>query len=351
MSRPPVFRCVAVAILLGLLSLPGSACTTFCLRDGERILFGKNYDWEVGEGLLVVNQRGVAKQADTGERLARWVSRYGSVTFNQYGRGFPSGGMNEAGLAVELMWLSGSRYPQADSRSTLDVLEWIQYQLDNHATVAEVLASDGQVRIAGTVPLHYLVADRTGQVATIELLDGRMVAHTGDRLPYAALANSTYEESVRFARAAEASERRSFDRSSLGRFAHAANRSQGFRAGSDAVTYAFDTLAAVAQPGYTQWSIVYELDRLRVHFRTLGNQAIRSVSLGELDFRCSPPVGILDLHAQLSGDVTKRLVPYTRQANRDLLAAAVRKTDFLADTPEAEIERLARLPEATVCRR
>jgi penicillin V acylase-like amidase (Ntn superfamily) len=31
------------------------------------------------------------------------------VTFNQYGRNFPSGGMNEAGLVIELMWLEGSR--------------------------------------------------------------------------------------------------------------------------------------------------------------------------------------------------------------------------------------------------
>ena len=32
---------------------------------------------------------------------ASWVSKYGSVTFNQYGRELPTGGMNEAGLVVE----------------------------------------------------------------------------------------------------------------------------------------------------------------------------------------------------------------------------------------------------------
>jgi choloylglycine hydrolase len=26
-----------------------------------------------------------------------WTSRYGSITFNQYGREFPSGGINEKG--------------------------------------------------------------------------------------------------------------------------------------------------------------------------------------------------------------------------------------------------------------
>ena len=112
-----------LALLLALaLAAPAPACTTFCLRDGGRIVFGKNYDWSVGDGLLIVNKRGVARRADAAgdPRPASWVSRYGSVTFNQYGRDFPSGGMNERGLTIELMWLDGSRYPTrtAGRRST-----------------------------------------------------------------------------------------------------------------------------------------------------------------------------------------------------------------------------------------
>ena len=74
--------------------------------------------------------------------------------------------MNEAGLAVELMWLQGSIHPSPDQRPAVGVLEWIQYQLDRSATVADVLASDSAVRIAGRTPLHYLVADRSGRAAT-----------------------------------------------------------------------------------------------------------------------------------------------------------------------------------------
>src|SRR3712207_5256230 len=96
--------CLAV-----LLALParGSACTTFCLRAGDGVVFGKNYDFSIGYGMVVTNKRGVAKTAllETDDRPARWVSRYGSITFNQFGRESPSGGMNEAGLVVELMWL------------------------------------------------------------------------------------------------------------------------------------------------------------------------------------------------------------------------------------------------------
>lgn len=335
---------LSIVLVALALSVPASACTTFCLRDGGRIVFGKNYDWSVGDGLLVVNKRGVARKADANgdPRPASWTSKYGSVTFNQYGRDFPSGGINEKGLTIELMWLDGSRYPAADARPAVDVLQWIQYNLDSHATVAEVLKADRSLRISATsVPIHYLVADRQGQVATVEFLNGRMVAHTGKKLPVAALANDPYAESLQ--------ESRTEDRS---RFARAAQRVRGFKAkGTDAVGYAFETLAQVAQGSYTQWSIVYEVDRGRVHFRTRDRRKIRSLDLKDVDFSCSTPVRVLDLDADAEGDVARRLVPYTREINRELVTAAFRKTEFLADTPQSEIETVVRYPESAVCRR
>ena len=341
-----IHRPLLATLLLILSSAPAPACTTFCLRDGGRIVFGKNYDWSVGDGMLVVNKRGVARTADAGgdPKPASWVSRYGSVTFNQYGRDFPSGGMNEKGLTIELMWLDGSRYPATDARPAVDILQWIQYQLDRHATVEEVLRADKTLRIASEVPLHYLVADRKGQVATVEFLDGRMVAHTGDKLPVAALANSTYAESLRSGQTE--------GRSSLARFGRAAQRVRGFKAkGTDPVAYAFETLDLVAQPGYTQWSIVYEVDRGRVHFRTRDRRKVRSLDLEDVDFSCSTPVRVLDMDAGVEGDVARRLVPYTRELNRELVTAAFRKTEFLADIPAAELERVVRYPESDSCQR
>lgn len=344
------FLLAALGIAFGLIanSVPAEACTTFCLRNDGRILFGKNYDWNVGDGLLVVNQRGLARTADIqGDKPLSWVSRHGSVTFNQYGRDFPSGGMNEAGLVIELMWMEGSRYPARDRRPALDVLQWIQYNLDTHATVAEVLAVDQKVRIAGEVPLHYLVADRKGQVATVEFRDGRLVAHTGKDLPVAALANSFYAESKQALQAGKAQ-----GDGSLKRFAHAAKRVQGFDGKKgDAVAYAFETLDQVAQGSYTQWSIVYEIDRGRVHFRTQSHRPVRTLSLADLKFECGQPVRVLSLDAKVQGNVARHLVPYTRQINYDLVSTSARKTPFLADVPAAELQRWSAYPEAAVCQR
>jgi len=93
------------------------------------------------------------------------------------------------------------------------------------------------------------------------------------------------------------------------------------------------------------------VDRGRVHFRTRDRRKVRSLDLKDVDFSCSTPVRVLDLDADVEGDVARRLVPYTREINRELVTAAFRKTEFLADTPQSEIEQVVRYPESAVCRR
>src|SRR6476661_8567911 len=146
------------------------ACTTFVIDKDGHIIFGRNYDWISGAGIVHTNQRGLFKTSLKGNDggTISWVSKFGSITFNQYGKEFPTGGMNENGLVVELMWLDGARYPEKDARPALGVLQWIQYQLDNAATTEEVISSDALLRIESkSVPLHYLVADASGTVASI----------------------------------------------------------------------------------------------------------------------------------------------------------------------------------------
>ncbi|HEV8238379.1 MAG TPA: linear amide C-N hydrolase [Thermoanaerobaculia bacterium] len=331
----------AVALLLG--AVPGLACTTFVLRDGGTVLFGKNYDWSLGDGLLVVNPRGLERTAlvGPGVRAAAWTSRYGSVTFNQYGVASPSGGINEAGLAIELMWLDESRYPQADQRPVVGNLEWIQYQLDRNATVAEVIKSDAEVRIADHAPLHYLVADRGGDVAVVEFLDGRMVARRGKDVPVPALANDPYDDELL-----------SWQRGdrSMSRFSRAGRRALDFHASGErarSLDYAFATLRSVAQDA-TQWSIVYDLRAGELFFRTHGHEGIRKLALGGLDFGCSAGVRAVDLEAP-GPDLRASLRPLTSERHRSFLAAVYRKTPFLANTPPDRIDQLATEPLGARC--
>jgi choloylglycine hydrolase len=353
---PPIaLALLAVAVLL---PPPASACSTFRMQRGERIIFGKNYDWSVDDGLLVVNKRNVAKVSGTApeDNPVRWISRYGSVTFNQYGREFPNGGINEAGLVIEVMWLHEARYPEPDERPTLGCLQWIQYQLDTAATVKEVLASDERIRITSAIPLHFLVADGEGDAASVEFLDGKMVAHTGDNLPAAVLTNTTYGDSLAYLRRLEKEGREAPDSyGSVDRFARAAARvrayeSEGAWDGGQPVAHAFETLADVAQGEMTQWSIVYELDRRRLSFRTQGDPAIRNLSLADVDFDCGSPVMVADLNSGPAGDLAGRLQPYTRELNAKLLETSYSKSPEKVRATTDGIARLAAFPETTSCR-
>jgi penicillin V acylase-like amidase (Ntn superfamily) len=356
-------RSAFVGLVLLLLPVPqATACTTFCLKRGPQAVFGKNYDWAVGDGLVIVNKSGVSKTAaippqekrSPQEKPARWVSRYGSLTFNQYGREFPNGGMNEAGLAVELMWLDETRYTAPDGRHALGCLEWIQYQLDNYATVDEVVKNAGRLRVTSDAKVHYLACDKSGSCATFEILNGRPVIHSGASLPVRALANHTYEDSLRFREKGQGSQRGGTG--SLQRFARAAERAEAYAAApeaADPVRYAFETLDSVAQGSYTRWSIVYDLKAGRVHWLTRENRKVRFVTLSSFDWSCSTPVEVLGID-EGEGDVTRRFVRYTPEANRKLVAASVGQTDFLKGIlpPEALLEAIAETashPESTAC--
>ena len=326
------------------------ACTTFCLKRNGEVLFGKNYDWSIGDGMIFVNKRGISKTADQKNNPAKWVSKYGSLTFNQYGRENPSGGINEMGLVIELMWLDDTKYPAQNSLPTIGTLEWIQYQLDNSATVEEVIKNSEKIRIAEPTPLHYLVNDKSGNSATIEFLEGKLVAHTGTNLPVAALANDTYKKSLDYAKNFEKSSNLPSGQSSFDRFTRASVKVKEFsKTEKNAVEYAFEMLGNVAQGEYTQWSIVYDQKNGKIFYRTKMSPAIKSIDAKSFDYSCSTPVKMLDVNDNKTGDVTSGFADYTRQANRNLIERSFNGTDFLHKIPSQIRDNLAQIPETFPC--
>lgn len=341
---------LASPLILPFFSLDIYACTTFCLKSNGEVLFGKNYDWMIGDGMVFVNKRGVSKISSEDVNPARWVSKYGSVTFNQYGWESPSGGMNEEGVVIELMWLDDTQYPAPDERPTIDVLEWIQFNLDTAATTEQVVRNAETVRIASAVKLHYLVNDRFGNSATIEFLNGKLVAHTGEQLPYVTLANDPYARSLEYVGRKYGA---ATTESSLDRFSRAAAKSRQFgmrpRADKDAVDYAFNILDNVMQKKSTQWSIVYDQRRGRVYWRTKKRSDLKSVDTTALDYSCGTAVKVLDIDHKESGDVTRRFRMFTRQGNRELIERSFGGTEFLKNVPNERKDRLAEFPERFVC--
>lgn len=307
-------------------------CTSFCLDNDGHGVFGTNLDNSFDEGYLFVNQRNLSKTGwdpnESGE-YARWTSKYGSLTFNLVGYQLSWAGMNESGLMVSTMALSETRAPDTDERPLLYSPFFLQYQLDNYDSIEEVIASDSLVRIAPGAVDHYLVCDSSGDCATIELLEGKMVHHAGEMLPVAALTNSVYAESARSWQAGQMPN---------ARFNIAADRVKSFKAMSSegAVEYAFETLTQVKSPGLTAWSIVFDAQNLRVYFRTWLNKEIRYVDFSKLDFSCGKPVKMLNIHEKLSGDVSGDFVPYSHE----VIFAHLMKAHayFGINVPQDEIE-------------
>lgn len=322
------------------------ACTTFCVRAGTQVLFGRNYDFEIGDGMMMVNPAGAQKKGHLAGGPS-WRSNHGSVTFNQFGRGFPMGGMNQAGVVVELMWLDETRYPVRDERAPLTVLEWIQYQLDTAASVADILASDARVRIQGETPLHYLVSDKSGASATIEFLGGKLVAHKDSGLPFSALTNSTYASSKSFVE--QRGRKPAGGSGSLERFSRAAlTLPQVASAGPAAIDRAFAVLTDVAQ-GATRWSIVYHQTAGVIHWRTDRHQPRRLLRMADVTFGCGPDLLAIDVHAPISGDARPHMTPLTAAANHALVRGSTKKTSFTRQTPDSEIAADARCGFSASC--
>jgi len=325
---------------------PAHACTTFMLeRGGERVV-GKSYDWHMGQGLVMINKRGVAKQSlpgNAGDRATRWLSRHASVTFNQYGRELPNGGMNDAGLVVEVMWLDDSVYEKPDQRPSLNELQWIQYHLDTHASVAEMVAAAAQQRVSPLyAAVHYLACDKTGACAAFEYLAGKLVVTPGAKT----LTNHSYAESV-----AWAAKQRDVPRGmgSLERFARA-SRQVAARppapAAAEPIAAAFAILDGV-RSSTSQWNIVYDPVHMRVHFRTRSSPAIKTLDAGALDPSCARAVTLVDIDTDAGGDVAARLRAYDEATNRNLIERSVRR--IRKQLPPGSVEGLVAYPSALTC--
>jgi penicillin V acylase-like amidase (Ntn superfamily) len=338
-----------VALMLLALYAPfGFACTTFLLSKEGKYFFGRNYDWVTGNGIVLVNARGLQKTSlkAEGGKMLNWVSQFGSVTFNQYGKENPTGGMNEKGLVVELMWLQEARYPGKDSRPALDVLQWIQYQLDCSESVEDVIATDRLLRIAssGNAPLHYLVADARGAAATIEFLDGRMVVHKGPDLPYPVLANTVYSEALERTAPASQQALKPFNDNSLARFATACSMVARFRdpaTKAAPVDYAFSILNKVAQGDFTKWSIVYDINDRSLYFTTHDHKERKTLSLSGIDFSCSAPLRAFPLESPKSGDIASALAPLDASTHRAILEKSVKESNAYVQLSKDEVDKVA----------
>ena len=344
-------------------------CTTFVLHQGKKLVFGRNLDWYSGTGLVMVNLRNLEKVAlvSASEKPVKWVSKFGSLTFNQIGRELPFGGINENGLVVEHMTLDETVYPSRDNRYVISAFQWIQFQLDNYSTIEEVIKSDTFLRIEDNSKIHFLICDRSGKSATIEFLNGKMVCHTGKDLPVPALANSTYDESV------SCYKNNSDTRwnPSLNHFCTAAKQTNLVESltADSAIDYAFHTLNMVSQELFTKWRIVYDITNMRIYFKIFETPVIEGekkifmkqppydpitkvIDFKELDFNCFATIKVFDINSNFDNKVNQHFIAYSTDINKKFIDKAFtffKGWGLNIELKEDELDSLARYPETFKC--
>ena len=334
-----------LAVLLVLAARPAVPCSAFLREGSAGPVMGKSYDWDDERGLVLVNKRGMEKRAlvlSPGQTPATWRSRLASLTFNQYGRELPNGGINEAGLAVEVLVLLDTAYEKPDGRAVVTELGLVQYLLDQASTTSEAAELARRVRVAPVhARLHYFVCDARATCATLEFLRGTLVVSTADAMPVRAVTNSAYAASIR-ARKRPAENAGG----SLRRFARLEGQLRD-ASESDPVAAAFAVLDSVRFDDSTQWQIVYELRARRVHFRSLRHPSVKTVALGAFPPACAEPVLMLDMTSDQAGDAASAFVPYREEANRALVEATLRSRR--AKLPAGTSRRVAAYPATLVC--
>jgi len=342
-----------LSIIVSLIFAPIStyACTTVLIPNSAEKFVAKSFDWGKGHGMLMVNKSHVSKKGVAlrpGDKPPTWTSEFGSVTFNQIGREFPLSGINENGLAIEIM-VGGNEDPPRDNRATLNELQWIQYQLDNYGTTKDVMDHAGDIRISRVqVMVHYLICDKTASCGVIEFVDGEMKKPFGTEMKVNTLANNTYADSLKYLKnfvgfggnrpmptdSLESEDR--FVRATM----LAAKYNPAEAAGAE---YGFGILDTVRTPNYTKWNVVYELATGKLHYRTSNNSKIRRVDTSTFKFSCKTDVEVLGIDDG-QGDMTTKFVAYTRAANQKLV-----NTSLKGKLPDDKLQELGAYPETTKC--
>jgi len=326
------------SIALSLAAPNAMACSRILWNDNNQAnVVARTMDLYMSDKAeMVVSPRGLEREGMTGDdNAARWTSRYGAATVTAFGIA-ATDGLNEAGLAANLLYLTGSEYAERDVKSPgVANVMLAQYVLDNFATVADALEGLRSVQVVAievvgrTWPLHLSIADRSGDSAVIEFIDGKMVIHHGRDVTV--MTNEpTYKEQI-----ANLSNYKPFggdlslpgDIDPLSRFVRASTYLKTLpapKSAVEAVAGAYSVARNVAVPfgardssdtgaedtWSTLWFAIADTSNRRYFFQSTRSPNLYWVDFTKVDFSEGAPVRKIDAYDEtLSGEISERLKP------------------------------------------
>ena len=337
-------------------------CTRVLWPDANgAVIVGRNMDFHMD---LLTNlwkvPRGVERNDGVQGNLT-WTAKYGSLVATAFDL-IATDGMNEEGFAGHILWLTESDYGKPEPTSTqLSQSVWLQYYLDNFATVAEAVewTRSTVVGIAQLfdptghlVPtLHLAINDATGDSAIIEYVDGTpTIYHSRD---HKVMTNSpTFDKQLELVKQIRglggdaplpgstlASDR--FARASF----YVENQVQP-ETQLDAIAAMFSIIRNAAQPfrtpepgkpdaSQTIWQVVLDLTNKRYVFESTTRPNIVWVDLADMDFGEGSGssrldlVGRMALEGGLAGNVSEEFHEVD-DFTSEVLATGVRALEYIA---------------------
>lgn len=269
-------------------------CTVFKIKSesNKNLVVAKNYDVRGKyKGMIYVNRKNMLKKAflTSNENPVKWKSIYGSVTFSQVSKEFPTSGMNEQGLVVEQNTLWNTMYPDRDERPAIKELQWIQYMLDTCQNINEVIEQSKKIRIADNlVNVMFYICDATGQCCVIQYILGEEQVINEEKLKYGVLTNDGYDTCLLYLEQHEGygkgKKKITYTDMSIDRYVitvDAINKLD--KSKNDDAASMFEILDLTRYED-TKWQIVYKPIEGKIYYKSEKLNKIQEIELGDIDF-------------------------------------------------------------------
>ena len=315
------------------------ACTRIVYKGaGTSHLVGRTMDWaeETGTDLWAF-PAGMKRDGGVGKDSIGWTSKHGSVIATVYNVG-TADGMNDAGLAGNVLYLAQSDFGdyKASGKPLLSVGAWLQYVLDNYATVAEAVEALSKEPFAIVAPVlpngsaaavHLAITDKSGDTAIFEYDGGKLEVYHGRQ--YNVMTNEpTFDQQLAINAYWKAvggynflpGTNRAADR--FARMSWMVDAVPPGLAGDAAVAEVMSLIRAISAPlglsdpqkpniAATRWRSVADLDAGRYFYDSVHAPSVFWVDIGKLDLKEGAPSTRLDLSGNriLSGEVSKEFKP------------------------------------------
>lgn len=362
----------AILLLAMIVSFDAYTCTSVAARGSDSFHVGQNYDFALTHGAVFINQAGVEKESliENKQNRFTWVAKYPSITLSQFGQELPASGMNGKGLVVQMLWNEDEQTPKPKSPTGkyLNELQWVQYQLDNYATTAEVISQLGTTEILKSfADLHYVVCDIQKTCALVEFVNGKLTAYGDQQYSPSVITNSSLVNSLKHydgIKTLPYKDVKDKKRNSLNYYARAVHilqnsKEKNFDTAKHALSEVhsdyrfmdiFKAIFSSTPPSVTAWTAIFNPSDQTLHLSTdVTSEPFHKIELKPLSKRCGKTLALeFEKGQKLASNLASTFSDDARKVNQSIVYKAYRTIED--EFPKESQDFLINYPSTFTCK-